>query len=90
MILVFFLMLFSFCLYNFNNVSINNDITTYLPENTETKYSLDLMNKEYGTFTSINLMVENINSEYSREIYEKLDTIKEIKNISYVEKNNKR
>jgi len=87
-ILVFFLMLFSFCLYNFNNVSINNDITTYLPGNTETKYSLDLMNKEYGTFTSINLMVENINSEYSREIYEKLDTIKEIKNISYVEKNN--
>jgi len=87
-ILVLFLILFSFCLYNFNNVKVNNDITTYLPDNTETKYAIDLMNKEYGTFTSINLMVENVDSAYSREIYEKLDTIKEIKNVSYVEKDN--
>ena len=87
-ILVLFLMLFCFCLYNFNNVKVNNDITTYLPDNTETKYAIDLMNKEYGTFTSINLMVENIDSVYSREIYEKLDTISDIKNISYIEKDN--
>ena len=87
-ILVLFLILFSFCLYNFNNVKINNDITTYLPDNTETKYSIDLMNKEYGSFTSINLMVENINSIDSRKIYKKLDSIKEIKNVSYKEKDN--
>lgn len=85
-IMVLFLIVFTFCMYNFNNVKINNDITTYLPDNTETKYSLNLMNKEYGTFTTLSLMVEDTDESKSRLIYEKIDKIIEIKNVSYVMK----
>ena len=85
--LVLFIVLFSFCLYNFNNVKVNNDITKYLSDDTETKEALNLMEKEYGKFTSISLMIEDDTN--ARTIYDNLNTISDIKSVSYITKDNK-
>ena len=47
-LLIGFLILFVIGLINFNNVKINESITDYLPDATETKEGLKIMEKEYA------------------------------------------
>ncbi|MFR8165060.1 MAG: hypothetical protein ACLU8D_02630 [Enterocloster sp.] len=41
-------------------VQVNNDITDYLPEETETRQGLQLMEDEFTTFGTARVMVSNI------------------------------
>jgi len=43
------------------NVTINYDITSYLPENSETKIALEIMENEFGSSGSANVMVTKEN-----------------------------
>ena len=61
LLLGLFFLIFIFTFLNINNVKINNNIINYLPDNTETKKGLTLMNDEFGSFTSISLMVKDVN-----------------------------
>lgn len=86
LLLGLFFLIFIFTFLNINNVKINNNIINYLPDNTETKKGLTLMNDEFGSFTSISLMVKDVN-DY-KKIYSKLENIKNIENVSYSLKDN--
>ncbi len=77
--LVIFLVLFSIGIININNVKVNNSLTDYLPSNTETKTGLKLMEKEFGTLTSVNVMIKDVGEEEALGFYEK------IKNTSNVD-----
>ena len=61
--LCFFIALIIICSLNINNVKINYDITSYLPNDTETKNGLELMQKEFGKLNSMQLMITNIKYE---------------------------
>ena len=39
-----------FCAVSRGWVQVNDDLTAYLPETTETRQGLDLMNREFTTF----------------------------------------
>ena len=54
-----------------NKVVINYNISDYLDEDTETKISLDIIEKEFGVTGDVQVMVEEID----------VDTAKDIKNI---------
>lgn len=59
----FFVLFILFSIYSalsMNKVVVNNDITFYLNENTETKIGMDLMNKHFTTYGSARVMVCNI------------------------------
>ena len=47
-----------FCGASINKVVVNNDITTYLPANTETRRGLTLMDEEFTTLASANVSAE--------------------------------
>ena len=49
-----------FCLFSGGWVRVNNDITGYLSEETETRRGLTLMEEEFTTFGSSRVMVDNI------------------------------
>ena len=49
-----------FCLFSGGWVRVNNDITSYLSEETETRRGLTLMDGEFTTFASSRVMVDNI------------------------------
>ena len=66
--LVLFLLLTVFCFLNINNVSINDSIVSYLPNDTETKYGLELMDDEFGSLANIKLMIENISIDDAKEV----------------------
>lgn len=76
--LAIFSILFVIGLINLNNVKINESLTDYLPEKTETKEGIKIMEKEYGTLTSIDVMIENVTKEEALSYYDKLQNINNV------------
>lgn len=72
---------FIFSLFSMNWVQVENDVTTYLPEDTETRQGLVAMNENFVTFATARVMVSNITYETAEEIY---DTIVAIEGVDMV------
>ena len=70
-----------FCLFSMNWVQVENDVTTYLPEETETRQGLVAMNENFTTFGSARIMVLNITYETAENI---VDMIAEIEGVDMV------
>ena len=70
-----------FCLFSMNWVQVENDVTTYLPEETETRQGLVAMNENFTTFGSARIMVLNITYETAENI---VDMITEIEGVDMV------
>ena len=60
---------FIFCLFSMNWVRVENDVTTYLSDDTETRQGLVAMNENFVTFGTAQVMVSNITYETAKEIY---------------------
>ena len=75
--LFFLLFIFAliFCAFASNWVKVENDITTYLPDTTETRQGLTLMDDEFTTYGSGSVMVTNITYENAEALAEKLEDI---------------
>lgn len=60
--LFFLLFIFAliFCFFAKNWVKVENDITTYLPEETETRQGLTLMDEEFVTYGTASVMLSNV------------------------------
>ncbi|MBP3461284.1 MAG: MMPL family transporter [Bacilli bacterium] len=78
-----FIFLFAFCLININNVKVNDDIVNYLPNDTETKKGLKIMEDEFGNYDTINLMINDISKEEAIKIQDKLSKIDNIKTVLF-------
>lgn len=76
--LTLFSVLFVIGLINLNNVKINESLTDYLPEKTETKEGLKIMEKEYGTLISIDVMLSNITEDEALSYYEKFQNVNNV------------
>jgi len=81
-----FLILFIIGVININNVKVNESLTDYLPSNTETKEGLKVMEKEFGTLSSINVMIKDVSAEDANSYYEKIKSINNVDIVMY--KNN--
>ncbi len=75
--LFFLLWIFAliFSVFARNWVSVENDITTYLPDSTETRQGLTLMDEEFTTYGSASVMVSNITYERALAISEEIEAI---------------
>ena len=56
-------------------VNVENDLATYLPDSTETKQGIDLMDEEFVTYGSAKIMVTNIDYDTAKKLSETLDVI---------------
>ena len=83
--LFFLLYIFAaiFCIFSMNWVVVENDVTKYLPEGTETRLGIEAMNKNFESFATAQIMVSNISYETAEDIYAKLSEIKGIDMISF-------
>ncbi len=77
-----------FCLFSRNWVSVNNDLTDYLPENTETRQGLSVMEKEFTTFATARVMVSNVTYEQAQQIASQLRLIDGISSVDFGDENN--
>lgn len=81
--LVIFIGLTVFCFININNVDINESIVSYLPDDTETKQGIDIMEKEFGELNTIKLMVNEINEEDAINLQSELSKIDKIDSVLF-------
>lgn len=83
---VFFLLFAAaaiFCAFSRNWVHICDDITAYLPDNTETRQGLDLMEQEFTTFGTAKLMVANITYEKAVELQHSLGQLEGVRSVDF-------
>ena len=68
-----------------NWVTVENDLTAYLPADSSTKIGLDVMEREFITYGTANFMVGNISYEEAETLYEE---IKQVEGVQMVDFNN--
>ena len=61
---LFYIGLAIFCVVANGWIEVNDDLTSYLPDTTETRQGLDTMEAEFTTFGTNRIMVDNI--DYAR------------------------
>ncbi|OUQ26360.1 RND transporter [Flavonifractor sp. An135] len=72
-----------FCAASIDKVQVNNDITSYLPAQTETRRGLTIMDEEFITLGSANVMVSNVTYETALDLSQRLETISGVSEVVF-------
>lgn len=72
-----------FCVFSSGWVKVNDDLTSYLPESTETRRGLTIMGEEFTTFGTNRVMVDNIAFAQADELAEKIRVVKGVKELKF-------
>ena len=78
-----FIAAFLFCAASINKVQVNNDITSYLPAQTETRRGLTIMDEEFITLGTANVMVANVTYETAQELAKTLEQIPGVSEVAF-------
>ena len=77
-----FILLIIFSLISMNKVKVNNDLTTYLSDDTETRRGMDLMEEQFTTYGTARIMVCNVTYEEAEALAER---VREMEGVSMLE-----
>ena len=72
-----------FCAFSRNWVQVNDSLTDYLPQDTETRQGLELMEQEFVTFGTAEIMVQNITFEQAQALCEKIEQTQGVKSVEF-------
>ena len=83
--LFFLLYIFAltFCLFSINWVTVENDVTTYLPEDTETRQGIVAMNENFVPLAMGRIMVSNVTCEEALEIRDMIQNLDGIQMVIF-------
>lgn len=86
LIIVLFMVAFIISLFCSKLVSVNYDITDYLPENTKSTVSIDVMQAEFdGGIPNARVMIKNVTIPEALEYKEKLKNIEGVTEVSWLD-----
>ena len=68
-----------------NWVKVNNDLADYLPETTETKQGLEVMEKEFVTFGTAKVMVANISFPDAKELQSEIEGMDGVSQVEFTD-----
>lgn len=82
--LFFLLYLFAiiFSIYAMGWAKVENDITAYLSEDTETRQGVEIMEREFTTFGSAKVMLANISYDHAKEIASEIEMIEGVSGVT--------
>lgn len=72
-----------FCLFAWGWVHVNNDLTSYLAEGTETRRGIVAMEDEFPSFTSGRIMVDNITYEEAAAVAEEFAALEGVYTVAF-------
>ena len=64
-------------------VNVENDVTKYLPEDTETRQGIDAMNQNFAAFATARVMVSNVTYETAEGIYAQLQQVPGVDMVTF-------
>ena len=79
---LFYIIAGIFCAISTGWTKVNNDITSYLPDSSETRIGLDLMNDQFVTYGSGSIMLDNVTFEKAEEIASELEKIDGVTSVT--------
>ena len=82
-----FIMLIIFSVFSMNRVKVNNDLTTYLPDTTETRQGLDLMDEQFTTYGTARIMVCNVTLEEAQRLAPLIEEMEGVSMLDFDEEN---
>lgn len=84
-IIILFIILSIISIFISKKVKINYDMTEYMPQDSETRLGLDIMNKEFeeDNTSVLNIMFKNLTDDEKVEIQKKLSDIPGVSSIEY-------
>ena len=87
-ILITFIIIAIICGIATKQVNINNDMTKYLPNTSETRKGMDIMEKEFSDVqetSSLKVMYKGLNEQEKQNIYNELQNIEKVSEVEYDE-----
>lgn len=72
-----------FCLFSRNWVNVENDITKYLPESTETRQGLTVMNDEFITYGSAQILLANISYDRAEDTAKMIEAVEGVTSVTF-------
>lgn len=66
-----------------NKVQVNQDITSYLPDTSETRIGLTTMEEEFVTYGSASVMLTNVTYEQAERVAENLANVPGVKGVEF-------
>ena len=72
-----------FCASSISKVKVNDDITTYLPDTTETRRGLTIMDEEFVTYGTARVMLSNITYDQARNVADTLELIDGVTEVAF-------
>ena len=80
---LFYIGLAIFCVVANGWVEVNDDLTSYLPDTTETRQGLDTMEAEFTTFGTNRIMVDNIDYARASLLEQRLEALEGVKSVEF-------
>lgn len=84
--LILFVLAAIYCALSVDKVKVNDDLTTYLPESTETRQGLTIMEDEFVTFGTAKVMVANITYEKALTLAKHMEDMKGVTEVKFFDK----
>ena len=78
-----FIVMAVFCAFSRNWVNVNDDITSYLAKDTETRRGLDIMDSEFTTFATANVMVSSITYDAAAKLAPQIEVINGVHSVEF-------
>lgn len=79
---LFYIIAAIFCAIATGWTQVNNDLTSYLPDTTETRIGLTLMNEEFVTFGSGSIMLDNVTFDTAERVAAELEEIDGVTSVA--------
>ncbi|MBP0983477.1 MAG: MMPL family transporter [Oscillospiraceae bacterium] len=79
---LFYIIAGIFCAVATGWTQVNNDITSYLPDTSETRMGLSLMNDEFITYGSGSIMLDNVTFDTAERIAGELEEIEGVTSVT--------
>ena len=72
-----------FCAFSSGWVSVNDDLTSYLPDTTETRQGLTVMDAEFVTFGTSRILVDNVAFDRADALAKQVRAVEGVKSVEF-------
>lgn len=82
-IILLFVLFLAYCAYGVTRITVETSLTAYLPSDTDTKKALDIMEKEFITYGSSEILIEGVTFETADSLAAQIRAVEGVKSLPF-------
>ncbi len=80
---LFYIAALIFCMFSMGWVKVENDVTVYLPEGTETRQGIVAMSENFASFATARVMVANVTYETAQTLCDAIGQVEGVQMVTF-------